>query len=255
MFCTVDNTNPANSRRAQQRDGVDNAEGAYPQYDAEAGEQLLVVDPITATSDDSRPVPSNESDTQPQACNHSHGDDITIPTATDRPKSPVVNDSHAQNEQPKPSRHHARPSVASTSTYEAFPSNSLPLNNQPFTTPYTAGQQNTMGIDVTYSFYPFLALGNLHGIPPQDVNYLELQGCLRVPTRAILDEFVQQYFLHVHPLLPMIHEGDFWDLYCVNPTSYVPGEKLSLLVFQAMLFACCNVRYPHPISRLFRAQF
>ncbi|KXH28395.1 fungal specific transcription factor domain-containing protein [Colletotrichum simmondsii] len=246
MNCYLDSENcvvtgrASRFRRAQQRDGVDNADGAYPQYDAEAGEQLLVVDPITATSDDSRPVPSNESDAQPQACNHSHGDDVTIPTVTDRPKSPVVNDSHAQNEQPKPSRHHARPSVASTSTYEAFPSNSLPLNNQPFTTPYTAGQQNTMGIDVTYSFYPFLALGNLHGIPPQDVNYLELQGCLRVPTRAILDEFVQQYFLHVHPLLPMIHEGDFWDLYCVNPTSYVPGEKLSLLVFQAMLFACCN---------------
>ncbi|WYZ43857.1 hypothetical protein EsH8_VII_000293 [Colletotrichum jinshuiense] len=97
-----------------------------------------------------------------------------------------------------------------------------------------------MGIDVTYSFYPFLALGNIHGIPPQDVNFLELQGCLRVPTRTILDEFVQQYFLHVHPLLPMLNEGDFWAVYCVNPANYVSNDKLSLLVFQAMLFASCN---------------
>ncbi|KAK1996476.1 fungal-specific transcription factor domain-containing protein [Colletotrichum falcatum] len=115
-----------------------------------------------------------------------------------------------------------------------------PLNNPAFTTPWPNGQQNSLGIDVTYSFYPFLALSNLHGIPPQDVNYLELQGCLRVPTRTMLDEFVQQYFLHVHPFFPMLNEGDFWDVYCANPNAHVPADKLSLLVFQAMLFSSCN---------------
>ncbi|OHE99847.1 fungal specific transcription factor domain-containing protein [Colletotrichum orchidophilum] len=245
MNCYLDSENcvvtgrASRFRRAQQVDGADTTEGAYPPYDADAGEQLLVVDPITTTSNDSRPVPSNEPDAQPQTCNHSHGDDISIPTTAERSESPVLINSNTQHDHPKPS-YRARSSVASTSTYEAFPSNSLPLNNQPFTTPYTADQRNTMGIDVTYSFYPFLALGNLHGIPPQDVNYLELQGCLRVPTRTILDELVQQYFLHVHPLLPMVNEGDFWDVYCVNPAGYVPSDKISLLVFQAMLFASCN---------------
>lgn len=80
---------------------------------------------------------------------------------------------------------------------------------------------------------------------PQDVNFLDSQGCLRVPTRPILDEFVQQYFLHVHPLLPFLNEGDFWNLYC-HQGSGGTGEKMSLLVFQAMLFSCCNV------SRLLR---
>ncbi|KAL2755720.1 hypothetical protein ACRALDRAFT_1082152 [Sodiomyces alcalophilus JCM 7366] len=98
---------------------------------------------------------------------------------------------------------------------------------------------NSLGLnsDVTYSYYPFLTIGNLPNIPAQDVNYLELQGCLRVPTRRILDEFVQQYFLHVHPLLPMLNEGDFWDMYCGPAAS---NDTMSLLLFQSMIFASCN---------------
>lgn len=92
---------------------------------------------------------------------------------------------------------------------------------------------------MTYSYYPFLTIGNLPNIPPQDVNYLELQGCLRVPTRRILDEFVQQYFLHVHPLLPMLNEGDFWDMYCGPGPA---NDTISLLLLHSMLFASCNVR-------------
>ncbi|KAF7551304.1 hypothetical protein G7Z17_g5076 [Cylindrodendrum hubeiense] len=94
--------------------------------------------------------------------------------------------------------------------------------------------------DVVYSYYPFLTIGNLSNIPPQDVNFLELQGCLRAPTRAMLDEFLQQYFLHVHQLLPLLNEGDFWDLYCHSTSSGMPTERVSLLVFQAILFASCN---------------
>ncbi|KAI1752197.1 hypothetical protein F4782DRAFT_159953 [Xylaria castorea] len=105
-------------------------------------------------------------------------------------------------------------------------------------TPLWAGQL-PVNADVTYSYYPFLSINNLHNVIPQDVNFLESQGCLRVPTRAILDEFMQQYFLHVHPLLPFLNEGDFWNLYC-HQGSGVAGERMSLLVFQAMLFSCCN---------------
>ncbi|GAP85371.2 putative fungal specific transcription factor domain-containing protein [Rosellinia necatrix] len=93
--------------------------------------------------------------------------------------------------------------------------------------------------DVIYSYYPFLFIGNLHNVLPQDVNFLESQGCLRIPTRSILDEFVQQFFLHVHPLMPLFNEGDFWDIYCQQGRAGT-GERMSLLVFQAMLFACCN---------------
>lgn len=55
----------------------------------------------------------------------------------------------------------------------------------------------------------------------------------------MLDDLVQQYFLHIHSFLPLVNEGDFWDLYSHvggNP----PKERLSLLLFQAMLFASCT---------------
>ncbi|KAI1153153.1 hypothetical protein F4825DRAFT_474930 [Nemania diffusa] len=106
--------------------------------------------------------------------------------------------------------------------------------------PFWAGEHPAaVNADITYSYYPFLTISNLHNVIPQDVNFLESQGCLRIPTRAILDEFVQQYFLHVHPLLPFLNEGDFWNLYC-QQSSGNTGENMSLLVFQAMLFSCCN---------------
>lgn len=96
---------------------------------------------------------------------------------------------------------------------------------------------------MVYSYYPFLIVSNLPNIPAQDVNFLESQACLRVPTRSLLDEFLQQYFLHVHPLLPLINEGEFWAMYSRDSVrSDAPGQAdyLSLLVFQAVLFASCN---------------
>ncbi|KAH7131339.1 fungal-specific transcription factor domain-containing protein [Dactylonectria macrodidyma] len=93
--------------------------------------------------------------------------------------------------------------------------------------------------EVVHCFYPFLALTNLHNVPHQDVNFLEMQGCLRVPIRALLDDFIKQFFLHVHPILPLINEGDFWDMYC-HEVDEVPTARISLLVFQAILFASCN---------------
>ncbi|KAL7904916.1 fungal-specific transcription factor domain-containing protein [Trichoderma velutinum] len=91
--------------------------------------------------------------------------------------------------------------------------------------------------DVVYSHYPFLSAPNIHTIPHEDLNFLEQQGCLRVPIRPILDEFIQQYFLHVHPFLPLLDEGDFWEMYDITEH---PQTCISLLLFQAMLFASCT---------------
>lgn len=116
-------------------------------------------------------------------------------------------------------------------TFNSFISPEIPL--------WTGDQRIAVNADVTYSYYPFLRVSNLRNIMPQDANYLESQGCLRVPTRAILDEFVQQYFLHIHPIMPIINEGDFWDMYC-SETSTGPTETMSLVFFQALLFSSCN---------------
>ncbi|RYC79697.1 hypothetical protein BFJ63_vAg17415 [Fusarium oxysporum f. sp. narcissi] len=94
----------------------------------------------------------------------------------------------------------------------------------------------TVPFEIVYCRYPFLVITNIHRIPQQDVGFLELQGCLKVLTRPLLDEFVQQYFLHVHPILPVVNEGDFWDLY--DHDSHQPLKfTVPLLLFQAMLFA------------------
>lgn len=94
---------------------------------------------------------------------------------------------------------------------------------------------------VVYTYYPYLTLDNLYNCMPQDVDFMEAEGCFHLPTRATLDQIVRQYFLHVHPLLPLLHEGDFWDMYYNRRGDGEEPLKMSLLVFQAIMFASCNV--------------
>ncbi|TGJ87614.1 hypothetical protein E0Z10_g1144 [Xylaria hypoxylon] len=131
----------------------------------------------------------------------------------------------------------------------SIPPQSFNMLGNPELPLWVGEQQIALNADITYSYYQFLTISNLHNVIPHDVNFLESQGCLRIPTRAILDEFMQQYFLHVHPLLPFINEGHFWNLYC-HQGSIRPDEKMSLLVFQAMMFSCCNFVSKNSIKAL-----
>lgn len=108
-------------------------------------------------------------------------------------------------------------------------------------------QRATIKATVLYSHYQYLTISNLHKIRHQDVSYLEGEGCFHIPTRPTLDNFLEQYFTHVHPLLPLLNEGDFWDMYSgsVNGGSQ---DKMTLLVFQSMLFASCNVSPRKPVT-------
>ncbi|KAH7370684.1 hypothetical protein BKA65DRAFT_489037 [Rhexocercosporidium sp. MPI-PUGE-AT-0058] len=92
---------------------------------------------------------------------------------------------------------------------------------------------------VIYSHYRFLTAGNIHAIPHQDISYLEAQGCLHVPITPILDVFMSLYFTHVHVFLPLIDEGDFWDMYSQSNQS-LAKDTMSLVVLHAILFASCN---------------
>jgi hypothetical protein len=102
--------------------------------------------------------------------------------------------------------------------------------------------------DVLYTHYPFLRLGNMSSLSARDVNVLEAESCLRVPTRDALEEFLRQYFRHVHPLLPLIHEGEFWIRYARRDLSEASGSGVSLMLLQAMLFAACNVGHVMSLS-------
>ncbi len=101
-------------------------------------------------------------------------------------------------------------------------------------------QRSSTKPTVLYSHYGYITIGNLPRIPHEDANYLEAQGCLHIPTRPALDDFVEQYFTHMHVFLPLLNEGDFWDMYLQHAGSASP-HKISLLVFQAMLFSSCSV--------------
>jgi hypothetical protein len=94
---------------------------------------------------------------------------------------------------------------------------------------------------VLFSYYPFLELDIMSHMSAQDVNFIEQQGCFRVPTRPALDEFVREYFLHVHPSLPIIDEGEFWNMYAHRGNLPPDRSRMSLFIFQAILFASCSV--------------
>ncbi|CAH0035255.1 unnamed protein product [Clonostachys rhizophaga] len=105
---------------------------------------------------------------------------------------------------------------------------------------------------VPISAYRFLGVGNLHKLPPEDINYLELKHCLRVPCRVFLDEFVQQYFRYVHPFLPLINEASFHKIYDGSDEQDQANTAgtFSVLVLQAMLFTACSFMSPKTLRRL-----
>ncbi|KAJ0422953.1 hypothetical protein BJY00DRAFT_310554 [Aspergillus carlsbadensis] len=86
---------------------------------------------------------------------------------------------------------------------------------------------------VSFTHYPFLELRGMTTLDREDIAFLSSKGCLSIPEESVLDEFVRQYFLHIHPTSPVIDEAEFWRVYR-NPAA---GKKISLFVFQAILFA------------------
>ncbi|RBA14342.1 fungal specific transcription factor [Fusarium proliferatum] len=86
-------------------------------------------------------------------------------------------------------------------------------------------------------------MGNWGLLLQQDVHFLDLKGCLRLPSKVILDEFMRLYFLHVHPRLPFLDEGIFWSMYCLDTTSNSPQQGIPLLLMQAMIFATSAILF------------
>ncbi len=91
--------------------------------------------------------------------------------------------------------------------------------------------------NVPFASYGFLKLTRLNELPFEDVSFLELKGCFRVPESRYLDIFITKYFLYVHPCLPVVDEAEFWRMCQPKGSDNVSGQKISLFVLQAMLFA------------------
>ncbi|KAI9375126.1 hypothetical protein BJX61DRAFT_540151 [Aspergillus egyptiacus] len=86
---------------------------------------------------------------------------------------------------------------------------------------------------VSFADYGFLELRGATTLDREDLAFLAAKGCLSVPEESLLDEFVRQYFLQIHPGSPVIDEAEFWRVYRCPAA----GKKISLFVFQAILFA------------------
>ncbi|VUC32897.1 unnamed protein product, partial [Clonostachys rosea] len=83
-----------------------------------------------------------------------------------------------------------------------------------------------------HSCCQFIDSQGLWQVSPSEAAFLEQQGSFHVPSRALMNEFLKQYFRIVHPILPLIDEGAFWASY-FHPS----GRDIPLLLLYAMLFA------------------
>ncbi|KAL7783857.1 hypothetical protein V8C37DRAFT_396688 [Trichoderma ceciliae] len=79
---------------------------------------------------------------------------------------------------------------------------------------------------VLYSTYNFVDAGFLNQLCPTDLSYLTDKGCLALPSETALEEFFHQYFAHVHPIIPLLSEAEFW----------AADARIPLLLIRAILF-------------------
>ncbi|PMD32631.1 hypothetical protein L207DRAFT_396203, partial [Hyaloscypha variabilis F] len=93
---------------------------------------------------------------------------------------------------------------------------------------------------LVFSYFKFLQLNQLCSLSPDNATALEKGGCLHIPTTTTLDHLIKAYFLYVHPNLPIVDEGHFWSIYTNQEETRSKPSRISLFLFQAMLFAASN---------------
>lgn len=91
---------------------------------------------------------------------------------------------------------------------------------------------------VPYSNYNFVDAGSLNELSHIDVTYLTEKGCLTLPGEIALEEFFHQYFSHLHPIIPLLSEAEFW----------AADARVPLLLIQAVLFITSPVGSPTVLS-------
>ncbi|TVY82013.1 Cutinase transcription factor 1 beta, partial [Lachnellula suecica] len=85
---------------------------------------------------------------------------------------------------------------------------------------------------------------------PRRLQVPRAEGCFHIPSRPILDDFVREYFLHVHPGLPIVKEREFGELYLGDQRTQGKLKKISLFLFKAMLFASCGFVSTETIKKM-----
>ncbi|KAH6715892.1 hypothetical protein BKA61DRAFT_733726 [Leptodontidium sp. MPI-SDFR-AT-0119] len=136
---------------------------------------------------------------------------------------------------------------ATLTPFPSFGDQTRPIINNPFASglnPCSSFSPNPSSLhpDMIYSYFDFIEAETFSHIAPEDFKFLEFKGCFHLPARPVLDDLVREYFLHVHPVLPVIDERSFWEMYFPreNNRRRSGGQKIPLFVFRAMLFVSCG---------------
>ncbi|KAJ3456118.1 hypothetical protein MRS44_016141 [Fusarium solani] len=84
--------------------------------------------------------------------------------------------------------------------------------------------------------YPFIDPGAVWRLSPGEMTLLEKRRCFQVPAEPVLAEFIQNYFMYMHPFLPLVDEASFWELYSSPPSTFLDKPRFSLFVVHTLLF-------------------
>ncbi|KAK2687300.1 hypothetical protein QWA68_013563 [Fusarium oxysporum] len=143
-----------------------------------------------------------------------------------KPPTPPGDDTWFNSQRPAPRLSpHAERELLSDDNIPNSCQARLPKRRQKF--PWIAG-----GF-ILFPFYHFIKHPSSREVDSEVARLLEQRGCLHVPTKPILEEFVNNYFLYFHPLVPLLDEQRFWASYNEQTDS---NGYVSLFVLQAMLF-------------------
>ncbi|KAI5459456.1 hypothetical protein BGZ63DRAFT_456210 [Mariannaea sp. PMI_226] len=84
-------------------------------------------------------------------------------------------------------------------------------------------------------------LPHVASMNPKDVRTLNYQGCFTIPNQETLEPFFQQYFLHIHPLFPLLNEAEFWEsLRHSSAADLIISGQLSLFLLYGILYTSAS---------------
>ncbi|KAF4463315.1 Cutinase transcription factor 1 beta [Fusarium albosuccineum] len=163
------------------------------------------------------------------------------PDTTTQPRhiQPSVNDTHTAPKRSFPQCSDAETVEAPESSVASDESFANLFNAQDLDHIFSATKEIPKGS--CHPDYAFLEFPDTQDLLSQDLSFLVAQGCFIVPHRAALDEFMRQYFLHVHPMLPILNEKDHWISY--NSQDGNVPYKMPILVLQGLLFISSGLLY------------
>ncbi|KAF7562021.1 hypothetical protein G7046_g2139 [Stylonectria norvegica] len=93
------------------------------------------------------------------------------------------------------------------------------------------------GINAGHSKPSSTSLPNKTSLTRSDVDTLASKGCFDLPNQWALDQLFRHYFLHVHPLLPLVDEVQFAELHSSSSTvDLLMSGRLSLLLLYGILY-------------------